>query len=63
MNHLTQPDVTERLEYILQHYTGEDSTSIQLPIMIYIQLSFMFGDIDADTRMKLLNEYLRKLQK
>lgn len=63
MNYLTEFDIRERLDDLIKRSNDIDTTNIQLLVMVYIQMAYTFGDIDADTKLKLLNEYLLMLSK
>ena len=59
---LSELDIRNRLNFLIKDSEGTDATNIQLPVMVYIQLSCAFGDIDTSTAIKLNIEYLTILE-
>ena len=62
MNHLTEQDIRERIEYLVKDVKNTDATNAQLMTMVYIQLAYTFGDINSQTKNAMLNEYLSMLR-
>lgn len=59
MNHLSYSDIRERVESLLSGTTNTTADSnIQLMVMVYIQLSATFGDIDSHTAREMIKEYV-----
>jgi len=64
MNHLSERDIRERINILIESTNGvTDITNTQLLLMVYIQLSCKFDDIDTNIAKSMIDEYILKREK
>lgn len=58
---LTKDEIVERCDQLYEKGLKTDSVSaIELPLIVYISTSAIFGDITRDESFELINVYLNK---
>lgn len=61
--HISKEEIRRRIRWLIDvKMKDEDPHNVQLPVMVYIQMSCIFGDITEDVGRNMTFEYLKELE-